>query len=63
MSAEPLMTLRGEDKRRENPSRDLTAPVLVAMEKTLRSPEGRPAICDAKRVANQSWGLLRGSGF
>jgi hypothetical protein len=32
--------LRGEEKRRENP-RHYKAPVLVAMEQKLRSPEGR----------------------
>jgi hypothetical protein len=32
--------LRSEDKRRENP-RQYSAPVLVAMEQKLRTPEGR----------------------
>jgi Transposase DDE domain len=44
LSAEALerrpYDLRCEDKRRENPRR-YTAPVLVAMEQKLRTPEGR----------------------
>jgi transposase len=62
--------LRCEDKRRENP-RQYTAPVLVAMEQKLRSPEGRrrylrrqasvePVVGIIKKVLGFEQFLLRG---
>ena len=62
--------LRSEDNRRENP-REYTAPVLVAMEQKLRSPEGRrrylrrqasvePVVGIIKKVLGFEQFLLRG---